>query len=74
MDRYVPAKLYIQGLNQQLFSNAKICKVNIDEEPELAQRFQVMSIPTLVVMNQGKVVNSIMGVRPKKEILNMLAV
>ena len=55
-------------------SNAKICKVNIDEEPELAQRFQVMSIPTLVVMNQGKVVNSVMGVRPKKEILNMLAV
>jgi thioredoxin 1 len=55
-------------------SHAKICKVNIDEEPELAQKFQVMSIPTLVVMKQGKVVHSTMGVRPKKEILKMLAV
>ena len=55
-------------------TDAKVCKVNIDEEPELAQRFQVMSIPTLVVMNDGKVVDTAMGVRPKKDILKMLAV
>ena len=54
--------------------DAKVCKVNIDEEPELAQQFQVMSIPTLVVMKDGKIVNAAMGVRPKKDILKMLAV
>ncbi|HHY53607.1 MAG TPA: thioredoxin [Clostridiales bacterium] len=54
--------------------HAKICKVNVDEEPELAQKFHVMSIPTLVVMKQGQVVQTTMGVRPKKEILQMLAV
>lgn len=54
--------------------DAKICKVNIDEEPELAAKFQVRSIPTLVVMKDGQVVNTAMGVRSKKEILQMLAV
>ena len=63
----------IEEISQEV-SHAKVCKVNIDEEPELAQQFQVMSIPTLVVMKDGKVVNAAMGVRPKKDILNMLAV
>lgn len=52
--------------------DVKICKVNVDEQAELAQQFQIMSIPTLVVMKDGKVVNKTMGARPKREILNML--
>ncbi len=44
-------------------------KVNVDEQPELAQAFGVMSIPTLVVMKQGRPVSRLIGARPKSEIL-----
>ena len=50
----------------------KVGKVNVDEQPELASRFGVMSIPTLVVMKDGKIVNQAMGARPKNVILGML--
>ena len=50
----------------------KVGKVNVDEQPGLAQRFGVMSIPTLVVMKNGKVTNQAVGVRPKSQILAML--
>lgn len=51
----------------------KVVKVNIDEQPELASAFNVMSIPTLTVMKNGKIVNTMVGVRPKSSILKMLA-
>ena len=47
-------------------------KINVDEEPDLAGRFGVMSIPTLVVLKNGEVVNRSMGAKPKKQILAML--
>ena len=50
----------------------KVGKVNVDEQPELAAQFGVMSIPTLVVMKGGKVVNQMVGARPKSQILAML--
>ena len=50
----------------------KVGKVNVDEERELAGQFGVMSIPTLVVMKGGKVVNQLVGARPKSQILAML--
>ena len=50
----------------------KVCKINVDEEVELAHQFRVASIPTLVVMKDGKVVNQAAGARPKRAILNML--
>ncbi len=50
----------------------KVGKVNVDEESELAGAFNVMSIPTLVVIKEGKVVNGAVGVRPKAEILRMI--
>lgn len=53
-------------------SDIKVGKVNVDEQPELASRFGVMSIPTLVVMKDGKIVNQAMGARPKNAILGML--
>ena len=53
-------------------SDIKVGKINVDEQPELAARFGVMSIPTLVVMKNGKVINQAVGARPKAQILAML--
>ena len=49
-----------------------VAKINVDEEPELAERFGVFSIPTLVVMKNGEVVNKSSGARPKDQILALL--
>lgn len=51
----------------------KVGKVNIDEERELAAEFNVMSIPTLVVIKNGRVEKRSMGVQPKNKILELLA-
>ncbi len=53
-------------------SDVKVCKVNVEEQRELAAAFKVMSIPTLVVMKEGKIVNRAMGARPKDQILALL--
>ena len=53
-------------------TDIKVGKVNVDEQQELAATFNVMSIPTLIVLDQGQVVNQSVGVRPKKQILTML--
>ena len=53
-------------------SDIKVGKVNVDEEIELASQFRVMTIPTLVVMKDGKVVTQTAGARPKSSILAML--
>ena len=50
----------------------KVGKINVDEQQELAAAFRVMSIPTLVVMKNGKVVSQSAGARPKAQILSML--
>lgn len=49
-----------------------ICKINVDEQPELAAAFAVSSIPTLVVMENGKIINQASGARPLPQILAML--
>lgn len=53
-------------------TDIKVGKINVDEQPELASQFYIMSIPTLVVMKRGKIVNQIIGARPKAQILAML--
>lgn len=53
-------------------TDAKICKINVDEQQELAARFHVMTIPTLMVFKDGKMVESSVGVKPKASILGML--
>ena len=50
----------------------KVCKINVDEQPELASRFDVMTIPTLVVMKAGKEVSRVSGIRSKEAIEEML--
>ena len=53
-------------------SDIKVGKINVDEQPELASQFGVISIPTLVVMENGKIIQQIYGARPKNAILGML--
>ncbi len=53
-------------------NDIKVCKLNVDENPELAQAFRVMSIPTLMVVNEGKIVKTSNGFRPKEEIERLL--
>lgn len=53
-------------------ADVKVGKVNVDEQPDLASQFSVMSIPTLVVMKDGKVANQTVGARPKGQILALL--
>ena len=53
-------------------TDVKVCKVNVDDEQELAVQYKVMSIPTLLVFKDGKVVNQSLGAKPKAAILAML--
>ena len=53
-------------------SEVKVGKINVDEQPELAAAFNVMSIPTLVVVKDGKIANQAVGARPKQEIVSLL--
>ncbi len=53
-------------------SDVKVGKINVDEEVALAAQFQIVSIPTMVVMKEGKAVNKLIGFRPKNQILDML--
>ena len=50
----------------------KVVKINVDEQPQLAAQFGVMSIPALMVVKDGKVVNQAVGARPKNAILSLL--
>lgn len=49
----------------------KVCKVNVDDEPELAQKFGIMSIPTLAAVVDGKFTDKVVGFQPKGNILNL---
>ena len=50
----------------------KVCKVNVDKEPELASQYQVVSIPTLYVIKNGEITNQSLGAKPKAQILDLL--
>ncbi len=62
----------VDEVANEVEGKAKVGKINVDEEQELASAFQIMSIPTLVVIQNGKLVKQAVGVRSKAEILEML--
>ncbi len=62
----------IEQLAEEYEGKAKVGKVNVDEEGELSQAFGVMSIPTIVLVKDGKVVKQAVGARPKAEVEAML--
>ncbi|MCH5278260.1 MAG: thioredoxin [Christensenellaceae bacterium] len=62
----------IEQLANESDGSYRVGKVNVDEQPDLAKRFGVMSIPTLIVFKNGKEINKSVGVKPKGAILQML--
>ena len=50
------------------YPDVKVCKVNVDEEPELSNAFKIVSIPTIVVIKNGEIIDSVVGYRPKEDI------
>ena len=58
----------VAELAEEYEGKAKICKVNVDEEPELALAFKVMSIPMFAVIKNGQVTDSLIGARPKEDL------
>lgn len=62
----------IEQLADEYEGRVKVGKVNVDEESELAAAFRVMSIPTIAIIKEGKIVNSVVGARPKEELEEML--
>lgn len=63
----------VEELAEEL-ADVKVCKVNVDEQGELAQQYKVMTIPTLLLIENGKVMNTSIGFKSKAEILKMLSV
>ena len=53
-------------------SDVKFAKVNVDEQPDLARQFQIMSIPTMVLLKEGKVVDTTIGAQPKEDIIKFI--
>lgn len=64
----------IEQLAEEYEGKAKVGKVNVDEEGELSQAFGVMSIPTIVLVKDGKIVKQAVGARPKAEVEAMLPI
>lgn len=62
----------IEEISQEYKDKIKVYKVNVDEEEQLASEYRVMSIPTLVLFKQGKVVDSVIGAMPKSILKNMI--
>ncbi len=62
----------IAQMAEDLAGKVKVCKVNVDEEGELASAFGVASIPTIVVMKNGKVTNMAVGARPREQLEALL--
>lgn len=52
-------------------SDIKVCKINVDEEDELSAKFGIMSIPTLIIFQNGKVHNKVVGLRSKEDLLSL---
>lgn len=64
----------LEELSNEVNDTAKIGKINVEEQPELASEFKILSIPTLVVMNNGKLIAKEVGVRDKTTLRKMLSV
>ncbi len=62
----------VEEVSSEVGDSAVVAKLNVDEEPKIAAKFSVMSIPTLIVMKDGKVASQRIGVTPKETLVSML--
>lgn len=62
----------LEELDKQLGGKVKICKLDVDDEPAIAQRFGVMSIPTLMVFRNGEMISKEVGVHTVEQLMTML--
>ena len=62
----------VDEIAENMQDSVKVCKVNIDENQELAEKYEVMSIPTFIVIKNGKEVGRTIGVQPKEQLLKIL--
>ncbi len=62
----------VEEISKDMAGKVKVCKVNIDKSPELAQKYNVMSIPTFLVFKNGNVIARTVGVQEKEDIMELL--
>lgn len=62
----------VEQIAEEYAGKAKVCKVNVDDEPELAGRFGITSIPTVLVFKNGQLAEQVVGLRPKTELEELL--
>ncbi len=69
-----PCKMVAPVLEElaEEMTDVKIAKVNVDQQPDLAQKFQIMSIPTMVLIKEGKVVDTTVGAQPKEDLVRFI--
>ncbi len=69
-----PCKMVAPVLEELVeeITDVKIVKVNVDQQPDLAQKFQIMSIPTMVLIKEGKVVDTTVGAQPKENLVRFI--
>ena len=68
-----PCKMLMPTIEELAHSQdvIKVCKVNVDDEPQLAMQYKVMTIPTLIAFKNGEVIGKLVGVQPKDKILSL---
>ena len=62
----------VEEIANEVGEKAKVCKVNIDENKDIAEKYDVMSIPTFLIIKNGKVAATTVGVQPKENIIKLL--
>lgn len=64
----------VEQIAQDMGDSARVCKINIDEQPELASQYNVMSIPTFILFKDGKEVNRTIGAMPREELARLFEI
>ena len=64
----------VEQIAEDMGDSARVCKINIDEQPELASQYNVMSIPTFILFKEGKEVNRTIGAMPKEELARLFEI
>lgn len=64
----------VEALAEEVADKAKICKINVDENKELARQFRIMSVPSIMVFSNGQMIASSVGVKSKSELIEMLGI